>query len=521
MNTINRQPFFYDVTLRDGNQALKRPWSTAQKEVIFRQLVKLGVQAVEVGFSGASDMDFEACHHIATIAQKENITDVEISGLARTMKSDIQKVYDAIRHAPKPRIHTFIGMSPFAMEYVLKMKPKEVQKTAIEAVRFASSLLGDKGNVQFSAEHFGDCQDNMDFVIETFDACIKAGAKVLNLPNTVERNRVADFVGLIKQVQDAMAGRDVMLAVHTHNDLGMATATTVESFFAGATQLECCMNGLGERAGNTNLFEVAVALHCSGVDVPLNMGSIYEASLLVSEMSGIPIYEKAPLVGPDALAHRSGIHQDGTAKTKEMKKGAYRSFHPSLIGLETGEIITFTSQSGKTAVYEIISQQGWPITIQEAVYLQPFMKNEAEKQGELKVREVMAIYKKEIFNVRGNFSLISFKEILGDKHPNSKPESYKIKFCYKDKEFDVIGKGDGPIDACLNAMRNVGFQIKLLHYEQKAVAEDQRGSASDAMTVIRLRDNALGNEVICRGLDPDTRIANIRAIFNGLNLLNL
>ncbi|MCH7505009.1 2-isopropylmalate synthase [PVC group bacterium] len=524
MEKKDRQPFFYDVTLRDGNQALRRPWNTAEKEVIFRQLLRLGVQAVEVGFSGASDMDFEACQHLAKIAKNENLKDIEISGLARTVERDIKKVYDAIHEAPKPRIHTFIGLSPFAMEHVLKLKSKEVQKKAIEAVRFAKSLLGKKGRVEFSAEHFGDCADNLDFVIETFLGCIEAGASVINLPNTVERTRPSEFIELVQKAADALPKDSVMIAVHTHNDLGMATATTVESYFAGATQLECCLNGLGERAGNTNLFEVAVALHCSGVNVPLNMNEIYETSLLISEMSGVPIYEKAPLVGSDALAHRSGIHQDGTAKTKDMKKGAYRSFDPTLIGLEPGELITFTSQSGKTAICEIIQQAGWPISIKEAVYLQPFMKSRAEEVGELKEDEVFDVYFKKLFHVDGNFEFHDFFEIV-KQIPSSKEKShlefYRIKYSYDKEKRSQETKGDGPIDACLNAIREAGFQVKLLHYEQKAVQKERKGSASDAMTVIKLKNDNNGEVVICRGLNPDTRAANIEAIFNGLNLLGL
>lgn len=502
---MSKQPFFYDVTLRDGNQSLKKPWNTKEKEIIFKHLVELGIQGVEVGFSAASDMDFEACSHIAKIAP-ENIV---ISGLARAIEGDIIKVAEAIGVCNRPRIHTFIAMSPFNMKYVLNKKPDQVQKIAIEAVEFAKKTIGSKGEVQFSVEHFGDCMENIDFVVDSLKKVVKAGATVINLPNTVERTRVKTFVDMIEKVYAALP-REVAISVHCHNDLGMATATTVESYFAGAVQLECCLNGLGERAGNTNLYEVAVALHNSGVDVPLDLSKIYELALVIADMSKLSIYEKAPLIGPDALAHRSGIHQDGAIKTKDMEKGAYRPIHPSLIGRNDDEKLGFTSQSGKTAVFEIISSAGYPINIQEAVRITPLVKEAAEKVGELPTRNIIDIYFKEVFNVKGPFKLLNLERITDEK--------FELRFTHLDKEFDVTGEGNGPLDACLNALRVAGFAQKLLHYEQKAMDEEILGAGATAMTVIHF-ETPNGEAIISRGKDESTIKANIKAIFNGLNLI--
>lgn len=505
---MDRKPFFYDITLRDGNQALKKPWNTEQKEIIFKELLKLGVQAVEVGFAGSNDMDFEACSHLAGIAP-ENVV---IAGLARTVERDIIKVAEAIKHAPKPRIHTFIAMSPFSMKYVLKKDPMDVRKLAVDAVRYAKELMGEKGEVQFSVEHFGDCSENLSFVIDSLLEIAEAGANVLNLPNTVERYRPFQFTKMIETVRAAIPA-NVVISVHNHNDLGMATATTVESFFAGADQLECCLNGLGERAGNTNLFEVAVALHNCGVEVPLNLGHIYEAALLTSEMAGVPIHEKAPLIGADALAHRSGIHQDGALKTQGMKKGAYRPIHPSLIGRDDGEKYGFTSQSGKTALYEIIKALGYPITVEETIRLVPIAKEQAEKLGELPYDSIEDIYLQEIFNVEGPFKFISFKKV-----ENGEKEVYNLKFSFEGKEYDVTQEGEGPLEACLNALADAGFPQKLVHYEQSAFGEETKGVQADAMTVIHLETND-GKTLICRGKDPSTQKANVKAVFNGLNLI--
>ena len=506
---MTRQPFFYDITLRDGNQSLKKPWNLKEKEFIFNKLVDFGVQAVEAGFPAASEMDFEAVQRLAQIAP-ENLV---ISALARAVEHDITRAVEAIKDCAKPRVHTFIAMSPFNMKYVLNKDPQEVRKTAIEAVRFAKdelSKVNKNAEVQFSVEHFGDCMENLPFVIDTLQEVVKAGATVINLPNTVERTRIKTFVDMVAQVYEALP-KDIMIAVHCHNDLGMATAATVESYFAGATQLECCLNGLGERAGNTNMYEVAVALHNSGVNVPLNLGEIYELALTIADMAKTEIPEKAPLIGAEALAHRSGIHQDGAVKTKDMEKGAYRPIHPTLIGRKDDEKIGFTSQSGKTAIFEIISDAGYPITMQEAVRITPVIKEAAEKVGELPTRNIIDIYFNEVFNVKGDFRLVSFEKLA--------EKMFNLKFFHKTEFFDMNAQGNGPVDACLSALKQAGFPQKLVDYEQYALDSEIFGSGATAMTVIHFEDFE-GKTIIARGKDESTSKANVKAIFNGLNLMN-
>ena len=499
---MERQPFFYDITLRDGNQSLKKPWNTFEKEIIFNNLIELGAQGIEVGFAAASDMDFEACSRLASIAPDNTV----ISALARTVKNDILKAFESIRNAKKKRIHTFIAMSPFNMRYVLNKSPEEVKKTAIEAVGYAKSLVGNGGEVQFSVEHFGDCCENIDFVIDSLKEIVKAGASVINLPNTVERTCPSRFVNLVEKVYNALP-KDIIISVHNHNDLGMATATTVESYFKGAVQLECALNGLGERAGNTNMYEVAVALHNLGVDVPLNLSKIYELALVISDMSDVKIYEKAPLIGPEALSHRSGIHQDGAVKTKDMEKGAYRPIHPSLIGRKDDEKLGFTSQSGKTAIFEIITEAGYPITLSEAQRIVPFAKEEAEKIGELTTRNIIDIYYNNVLNVKGAFRLCNLEKLEDEK--------IKLRFMYKDKEYNIEVSGNGPVDACIKAVQKAGFDCEFLNYEQKAL---NMGSDASAMTIMQFKAPN-GQTVISRGCDESTVKANIKAIFNGLNII--
>lgn len=500
-----QRPVFCDITLRDGNQSLKKPWNIKEKERIFDLIAALDIPVVEAGFAASSQMDFDTLRKICEKAPSS----MKIASLARTVENDILRALDAIKPSKNSRIHTFIATSPFHMKYVLNKSPEQVKKIAVDAVKFIRDKAGKHTDIEFSAEHFGDCDDNLDFVIGVFKDVVKAGANVINLPNTVERTRIKNFLNMVEKVREELP-EDVQISVHCHNDLGMATATTVESYFSGAVQLECCLNGLGERAGNTNFYEVAVALHNSGVETGIQLSKIYETALIVSEMSKTAIYDKAPLIGKEALAHRSGIHQDGALKTKDMDKGAYRPINPELIGRKDSETLGITSQSGKTAVFEVITEAGYPITIKEAERIAPVVKAAAEKIGELPTRNITDIYFAQVFNIKGAFALKSF-----EKYSNN---SYRTIFSFNGKEYEKICEGNGPVDACMNALKECGFEQNLLDYEQKAVDGEIFGSGATAMTVMRFVDKN-GNVIISRGMDKDTEKANVKAIFNGFNIL--
>lgn len=293
-----KKPFFSDVTLRDGNQALKKPWGIEEKEIIFKQLLKLGVQAIEIGFPSASSLEFESCRHLAKIAT-ENVV---ISAFTRAIKKDVHTTVQAIKNAPIPRLFTCVPMNNLTLKYVLNKSLEEIKNSAVDSILYAKSILPSYGEVQLGIEHFGDCRENIDEVIDAIQEAAKAGAGTIVLGNTVECYRPLEFVKMVEKVRLALPD-NVIVAVHCHNDLGMATATTVESYFAGAVQLECTLNGLGERCGNTNLYEVALALHNSGIEVPLNLDKIYETAILVSKLSGIPIYEKAPIIGKNVFTN--------------------------------------------------------------------------------------------------------------------------------------------------------------------------------------------------------------------------
>lgn len=502
----DRRPFFYDITLRDGNQSLKKPWSLAEKLIVFEKIVELGIPAIEIGFPASSEMDFESCKTIAQKADENTL----VSVLARAHKGDIDKAILAIKEAKKPRLHTFITLSPFHMEHVLNKKPDEAAKLALDAVDYAYQTLKKEVknfDIEFSVEHFGDCKDNLDFVIDVLKEIVNLGATTINLPNTVERYRPGVFLDMVERVYEAIKDKAV-ISLHNHNDLGMATATTVEGFFRGATQLECCLNGLGERAGNTDFAQVALALNNCNVETGIDLSKIYETSLIISQMSKVRIYEKAPLIGPEALAHRSGIHQDGAIKTKEMEFGAYRPIHPDLIGRYNDEKIGFTSQSGKTAIYDIIKALKYPITIQESVYLTPYAKNLAQTKGELSENDILDLYFNEICDIKGVFELVSFKQI--------EKGVFDLFFNFKGERKEVIGQGNGPLDACVNGLKKNGFDLNISYYKQYSLDSDTKGSGAQAMSMVCLTDSK-NNEIIGRAIDTSTALANVKAIFNALN----
>jgi 2-isopropylmalate synthase len=270
------------------------------------------------------------------------------------------------------------------------------------------------------------------------------------------------------------------------------------------------LNGLGERCGNTNLYEVAVGLHNSGVDTGLHLDKIYETAILISHWSGISIYSRAPLIGAEAIVHRSGIHQDGASKTKDMKKGAYRPIDYSIIGRTQNDSISFTSQSGRTAVYEIITKCGYKLTLQEAASLQPILKELSEKEGELSADRVLDVFREQKVNVNGRLVFNNIEVI---------PDENRFIFHFKKDGEPLVRSvtAEGPIEAGLILMREVGMPVELVKYRQVVVPEQDKLWAGRGLSRILLRVG--DKEVEGRGVSSDTLKANMRALFGGVNLI--
>lgn len=377
-----------DVTLRDGNQALRRPWTIKEKIEVFDLLVDLNVDGIEVGFPSSNEAEFRTCQVLASRAPKGK----PIAALSRANEREIAVTWEAIQKADKPRMHIVYPVSDFSIKHVLKISEKEVLQKIGSAISFAKSITGPGVEIQFSGEHFGDAIENFHFTKQAFMTAIEAGANIINLPNTVERYRPMVFVNMVKEIKDTI-GERAIISVHTHNDLGMATATSVESVYVGASQIEVALNGLGERAGNTNLYETAIALHQNGETLNINFQRIFPTAKRIAELTGIPIGEKTPIIGEDIFSHRSGIHQDGVTKTLHQSKGAYRTFSPEFVGRNDKERISFTNQSGHKAIEFLLKQKGIQVSKEEVDHLFSLAKSisSSENNREITEAELVAL----------------------------------------------------------------------------------------------------------------------------------
>lgn len=449
----NRQPFFYDVTLRDGNQALPKPWNNAQKKDVYLQLLKLGVQGAEVGFPASSEMDFESCKELAQLTAKmaeegdEVAKRVVVSGLARCVESDIQRCWEAVQFAPHPRIHTFLATSPLSMEHVLHLTPEQVKEKAVHCVKFAKSLVGDKGDVEFSAEHFGDCLENMDFVIDVLKAVVEAGATTINLPNTVERYRPFLYVNQIKQVYEALP-KDVTISVHCHNDLGMATANTVSGIINGARQAEVTINGIGERAGNTSLEEVVMTFRSHkelGIETNINTTKISGISRMVSSLMNMPVQPNKAIVGRNAFAHSSGIHQDGVLKNRE----SYEIIDPKDVGIDENSIV-LTARSGRAALKHRLHVLGIDLDKEslDKAY-EEFLKL-ADRKKEINDDDVLMLAG-EHHRAKHRIKL-DFLQVTAGVGVHSVAS---VGLDISGEKFEACASGNGPVDAAICAIKNI------------------------------------------------------------------
>jgi 2-isopropylmalate synthase len=300
----------FDTTLRDGEQSPGASMNTEEKIQIAVQLEKLGVDIIEAGFAAASPGDFDAIDKIA-----QRVKNSTVCSLARALEKDIKAAGEAVAKAPKKRIHTFIATSPIHMEHKLKMKPDEVIRRAVEAVTYARSFVDD---VEFSCEDAG--RSEMSFLKEIVDAVIEAGASTINLPDTVGYRLPQEIGAMVREMVE-FVGKRAVISVHNHNDLGLAVANSLEAVRQGARQVECTINGLGERAGNAALEEIVMALKVrsdifSDVTTNINTRELYPTSRLIATITGIEPQPNKAIVGKNAFAHESGIHQDGVLKHK-------------------------------------------------------------------------------------------------------------------------------------------------------------------------------------------------------------
>jgi 2-isopropylmalate synthase len=491
----------FDTTLRDGEQSPGASMNTEEKIQIASQLEKLGVDIIEAGFAAASPGDFDA---IDKIAQK--VKNSTICSLARAIDRDIKSAGEAIAKANKQRIHTFIATSPIHMEYKLKMTPDEVIKRAVDAVSYARTFVND---VEFSCEDAG--RSDISFLKEISDAVIEAGATTINLPDTVGFRMPHEIAYMVKELSEYTKGRAI-ISVHNHNDLGLAVANSISAIENGARQVECTINGLGERAGNASLEEIVMALKVrsdifSEFETNINTKEIYPSSRLIASITGIEPQPNKAIVGKNAFAHESGIHQDGVLKHKET----YEIMRPEDIGLNSDDTLVLGKHSGRAAFKDKLAKLGFTLDDEALNATFDRFKILADKKKDIYDDDIRALVTNEMTSAPKIYELISLQ--LMDCSDGVPSAAVTIK--KNDESIVEASIGEGTIDAIFKTIDRIsGMSGELRDYKVKSVSEGKDALASVTVKVAFNEDEPA---IIGHGLNIDTMVASARAYIGALN----
>lgn len=498
---MTEKVIIFDTTLRDGEQSPGASMNVAEKMRLATQLEKLGVDVIEAGFPAASDGDHDAVSEIAG-----KLKQCEVAGLARTSKADIDRAWSAIQHAAKPRIHTFLATSDIHMEHKLQMSREEVVKATIEAVSYAKTLTD---NVEFSSED--GSRSDRDFLCKVFEAAIEAGATTVNLPDTVGYAIPEEFSDLVKYVRSHTPNiGKAVFSVHCHNDLGLATANTLAAINAGARQAEVTINGIGERAGNTSLEEVVMALHTRSNIISMTTGiktkHIYPTSRQVSMITGIIVQPNKAIVGANAFAHEAGIHQDGMLKNPMT----YEIMKPETIGLSSNKLV-LGKHSGRHALYAHLNELGYDLSDEELNIVFKKFKEVADRKKTLEDEDLEAIVTEKILRTADIFSLEYLHVISG----TTVLPMASVQLNIHGRTVKGAAYGNGPIDATYNTIAKLtGTASELLRFSVGALTS---GTDAQGEVTVRMRENGL--VALGKGADPDIITAGAKAYINGLNRL--
>jgi 2-isopropylmalate synthase len=493
----------FDTTLRDGEQSPGCSMHLSEKLEIARALERMKVDIVEAGFAIASPGDFEAVKAIAGI-----LKECTVASLARAIHKDIDAAYEAVKGAALPRIHTFIATSPVHMQYKLKMSPEQVLEMIEDAVSYAKKYCGD---VEFSAEDA--MRSEPEFLAKAVYTAIKAGATVVNIPDTVGYSTPSEMAQMISYLKNHVENIDkAEISVHCHNDLGMAVANSLAAITAGATQVECTVNGLGERAGNAALEEIVMALQTRknlfGAYCNVDATKIYQTSRLVYNILGLqPPLNKA-IVGQNAFAHEAGIHQHGVLANRET----YEIITPQSIGLPTSRMV-LGKHSGRHAVESRLSELGYTLSKEELGQVFQSFKELADKKKMVTDRDLEALLKhKKVEEQVEGFKLERFTVNSG----NYVTSNAVVRLSKGDKLFEEVAIGDGPIDAAYKAIDKIidGKPRTLENYSIHSITEGE-DALGEAVVKVKSGDAyATG-----RGLSTDVIEASILAYLNAVNKL--
>ncbi|MFN4011042.1 MAG: 2-isopropylmalate synthase [Pannonibacter sp.] len=495
--------FIFDTTLRDGEQSPGASMTLEEKLQVAELLDDMGVDIIEAGFPIASNGDFEAVREIAK-RSKNSV----IAGLARAIHADIDRCGEAVRHAGKGRIHTFVSTSPIHLKFQMNKSEDEVLAIIADTVTRARNLIDD---VEWSA--MDATRTPIDYLCRTVEAAIKAGATTINLPDTVGYATPDEYKAMFVEIRNRVPNADkAIFSVHCHDDLGLAVANSLAGVAGGARQIECTINGLGERAGNAALEEIVMAIRTRSDVLPYTCDVqpkfMTRASKLVSAVSGFPVQYNKAIVGKNAFAHESGIHQDGMLKNAET----YEIMRPEDVGVKATSLV-MGKHSGRHAFKDKLKDLGYELgdnALQEAFRR---FKDLADRKKNVYDEDIEALVEDEIATAGEGAKVIALTVIAGTGGPQKAILTMDINGRHETKE----ATGDGPVDALFKAIRAICPHTATLSlYQVHAVTE-----GTDAQAEVSVRLEANGRIATGKGADTDTLVASARAYVAAMNKLNL
>lgn len=491
----------FDTTLRDGEQSPGAAMNIGEKLQIAKQLARLGVDIIEAGFAISSPGDFEA---IKTISGE--VEGPVICSLARAKEADIKHAWEAVQDAPKKRIHTFHSTSEIHLKYQFRIDQAEALKRSVEMVKLAKSYVED---VEFSP--MDATRTEINYLCEVIEAVIEAGASTVNIPDTVGYSIPSEFGSMIKTIHDRVKNIDkAVISVHCHNDLGLSTSNSLAAILNGAGQIECTINGIGERAGNCSMEEVVMSLRTRNdlfnADTNIITEEIMRSSKLVTKITGMSVQPNKAIVGANAFSHESGIHQDGLLKDKST----YEIIRPETIGLHKTNFV-LGKLSGRHAFKTRLVELGYELGDEELNHAFDRFKKLADQKKEIFDEDLEAVVSEEFPTVPEKYSLVDLSVSSG---LNREPAAM-LKIKIAEKIIEKTENGDGPIDAIFRAITSItGTKSKLLKYEVKAITG---GTDAQGEVVCSLEEG--DRSVSGHGADTDIIIASAKAYINALNKL--
>ena len=490
----------FDTTLRDGEQSPGASMDVHEKVLVAKQLEILGVDKIEAGFPVSSPGDFDAVQAVAGVVKRPTVI-----GLCRAREEDIRTAWDAVREARNPGLHTFIATSDIHMKYKLRMTKDEVLGSVESAVGICRSL---SGSVEFSAEDA--TRSDWDFLVEVFSTAIASGADTINVPDTVGYTNPQEFSSLITYLKRHVRGIDgVTTSVHCHNDLGLATSNSVAAVLAGARQVECTVNGIGERAGNTSLEEIAMIFTVrkdlyKGLYTGIDTTQIFPTSRLVSHVTGIPVQPNKAVVGSNAFAHEAGIHQDGYLK----EHSTYEIMTPETVGLGMSQLV-LGKHSGKHALGERLESLGYHLNDKDLKKVFKRFKEIADKKKEIFDADIEAIVIEEIYRVPDKYELKHLNVTSG----TVAVPTATVHLMVEGKLVRQAGFGNGPVDALFKTIISMtGFAAELRRF---VVSSITGGTDAQGEVTVELMDK--GMTAVGQGSDPDILVASAKALINAMN----